>query len=147
MIDYPDSPQSRMSRSWDCGRAMTAAVLLMHGRRVPRLFPATSLDGTHPRSIESVLRASGLRVQSGEMELADLSHHTVGMRRPVIALVRHAGFGHYVGVRGVDRRRVWLYCPDRGNVYQSRAEFLANWWDADGDVRNHQLGIVSWADV
>ncbi len=138
-------PHVRQAESYSCGRAAVEMCFRFHAVR-GRKPQATSFDGTDPRSIEASLRLAGLPVQSGQMTLDDLRHHTRA-GRPVIALVTtESGHGHYVVVAGVERGGVHFLDPDAGpEVVRRRAdEFVAAWADSDRlGVRYECWGIAT----
>jgi ABC-type bacteriocin/lantibiotic exporter with double-glycine peptidase domain len=126
---------------------VTAAVCLgLVGRRRPasdaRALLANSFDGTDPRTLEAFFRRLGLRVQSGEMTPADLTHHTRA-GRPVAALVQLAGGGHWVTVWCADAKAVYWHCPIAGLRSDSPARFRRLWWDWDRfGVHFRQFGVA-----
>jgi hypothetical protein len=69
---------------------------------VSRWLPATPIDGTDPRALESFFRRLGIPAQSGEMDWRDLAYHTA-RGRPVAALVQLDGCGHWVRCGGRPR--------------------------------------------
>jgi hypothetical protein len=103
-------------------------------------IPATPIDGTDPRTIESFCRSIGLRVVSGEMSVDDLKHFTAH-DRPVIAVLS----GHYVVVCGVKRGVVIYHDPAHGLASSSSKAFVERWRDMDrlGAVYN-QFGVCVW---
>jgi hypothetical protein len=82
------------------------------GGPVSALLPATPIDGTDPRALESFFRRLGIPAQSGEMDWRDLAYHTA-RGRPVAALVQLDGCGHWVAVWRATSRRVSWHCPGR----------------------------------
>lgn len=139
-------PDVRQTRSWDCARAVTASVFDLYGLGpVPDPWPGTAMDGTDPRTLESVLWAAGLAVQAGVMTLADLRHQTEAAHRPVIVLTRFKGEGHYQIVRGARNRRVYYQCPVSGMRSDPEPTFLRRWRDIDRwGVHWHRFGITAY---
>lgn len=136
-------PDLRQRDGFSCGPTSAAIVLQHLGRTSPRSFPSCSpVDGTDPLALVPVFRRAGLAVQSGEMSIADLRHHT-RQGRPVVCLVQMDGsYGHYVVVGGVWRRRVYYQCPTRGPWSESATVFASRWWDMGRDVKYYHFGIA-----
>lgn len=129
-------PDRRQVDDWSCG-LVTAGVCLELIGWPPRLaddraadLVATPIDGTDPRSLESLFRRLRLPVVAGEMDWADLAYHT-GRGRPVACLVRLDGSGHWVAVWSASSRRVRWHCPTNGPSEASPAAFRRGWWDWD----------------
>ena len=140
MLALPDTWQYGAA---SCGRAAAACVLRHFGKAADlRGLVTTAIDGTDPRTLESLLRKTGLRVVAGEMTAADLKHFT-GTGRPVIAVVRN----HYVVVAGVARGRVHYQDPQAGPARKLLAEFL-DWWRDDDRLgaAYHRFGIAAGTD-
>jgi predicted double-glycine peptidase len=129
MIELPDI---RQKFDWDCGQ--TCCNIVWRYYRSKRLeIPTTGIDGADPRTIESVLRMSGLCVISGELDYDDLRHFT-RLKRPVITLVQASESqpsGHYVVVCGATRNRVCYQDPLCGHVSQHYTAFKERWHDVD----------------
>jgi hypothetical protein len=119
---------ARQTSEWTCGRAVLETVWDFFGVR-SRPVPSTPLDGTSPDTIEALLWQSGLSLQSGSMDIADLKYHT-GRGRPVVCCVTEAGaVGHWVCVSGVQYRTVFYQCPDDGPSREPIASFEGRWTD------------------
>lgn len=133
-----------------CGAVCAAVVLDLCGyhpdeatERVAKMLPVTAMDGVDPRTMEAFFRRQGLRVQSGEMTIADLRHHTE-QGRPVVCLVKDNG-GHWVVVTGVVRRSVCYHCPIEGEQVKSRTVWAAGWYDVDRFGTEYRgFGITCW---
>lgn len=115
--------------NYSCGPVAVRIALDYLGARGRRV-PASPIDGTDPRTLESALWLAGVAVQAGQMDVDDLRHHT-RKGRPVIALVQEDGVGHWIAVAGVERGRVHSVCPVRGVVAERSDEFDGRWWDSD----------------
>jgi len=132
--------------NFSCGPACARCVLDFFGLAKRGTSSATTpIDGTDPRTIEGFLRRAGLRLQSGEMTVADLKHHTEAMERPVIAAVTFDEEPHYVVVSGVRRGRVYLMDPWRGLVSLTASAFVASWWVGEDrfGARYQSFGIAA----
>jgi len=137
-------PDLRQTDSHSCGRVARDVAVSFFGRRAPRRPPSSSpVDGTDPLALVAEFRLLGFHVQSGEMDLIDLKHHTAA-GRPVVVLTRLGDEGHYQVVAGVARGRVRYQCPANGPGSEPAAAFLARWWDVGRDVRYHQFGLAVW---
>lgn len=145
----PKFTDRRQLDPWSCG-AVTAAVCLeitgieaiIAGELVRTSLSISSLDGTDPRSLESFFRRVGCRVQSGEMTLPDLIHHT-GQGRPIACLVQFDSVGHWSTVYGANTRTVAYHCPIRGIVREAIKSFRKNWQDYDRSGATYDgFGVV-----
>lgn len=142
----PMLPDLRQSRSYDCGDTALRIVCQHHGWKLPPSMVSHPIDGSDPRTLETVLRQAGIRVTSGEMTLSALQHHT-GQGWPTICLVRLDGVGHYIVVESVTDRRIRWQCPSRGPSGSTYRQFLESWGDLDRlGARYHQWGLVPWVD-
>jgi hypothetical protein len=139
-----DLPAILQRNDWSCGQVAARTVFQHFGLR-GKAPPGTPQDGTDPRSIEAAFRLAGLRVQSGEMEVDDLRHHTKA-GRPVVCLVTESdGVGHYVTVAGVRGRTVFYHCSVSGARSELLTRFAARWHDSDRvAVRYERWGIAVW---
>lgn len=129
----------------DCGLAAARCVALYYGRtlRAPTGWPC-SIDGTDPRILEPYFRGNGFGVQSGEMLIDDLRHHT-RMLRPVLSLVQRGGVGHWVVASGVLRGRVHYMDPSLGLTVEPVAAFRERWRDVCRDGSSFRgWGIAVW---
>lgn len=122
-------PDVRQATGYDCGPACVGAVLALFGRPPPAV-PHTPQDGCDPRTVEHVLRSAGLQVVAGEMDAADLTHHT-RHGRPVMTPVQLHGGGHWVVVAGIVNGYVWFHDPAAGPQSMRLGQFLTQWRDAD----------------
>jgi hypothetical protein len=86
------------------------------------------VQGTSPDTVEAMLRAAGLPVVSGTMNLRDLKHFT-SSARPVLCPITDEG-GHWVVVRGVERLRVYYHDPADGPLDKSSKVWLGMWVDS-----------------
>jgi hypothetical protein len=141
-IDLPDLRQ--LPDGFDCG-TVAAEIFWDHFGIKSRPVPATHIDGTSPDVLESLLWDSGMAVQAGTMEVADLKHHT-GRGRPVACCVTEPdGVGHWVVVGGVTRGRVRYQCPLKGPASEPVEAFEKRWADRTRrSVRFERWGIAGW---
>lgn len=135
-----------------CGAVAAAVALDLCGfpadestERVALGLPVTPLDGVDPRTMEAFLRRQGLRVQSGEMTVPDLRHHT-REGRPVLCLTRQDG-GHWVTVVRVYGPAVWYHDPAAGGRSATWKQWEAGWYDVDRyGVEYRRFGIACWRE-
>lgn len=146
-------PIVMQSEQHDCGRAVVRSVFQWWELPIPRTFPCTPIDGTHPRAIEDVLRTGNkLAVVAGSMTVGMLmSNIREGI--PTIVLGQHAtGEGHYsVVVEYLYRTKkqggeaICTMDPSTGYTLTPVAEFVDRWHDRGRDgVNYHQFGIAAW---
>jgi ABC-type bacteriocin/lantibiotic exporter with double-glycine peptidase domain len=130
MIPLPDL---RQTREHDCGAVAVRIALRAIKKRPPAdletLLGTSPIDGTDPRSMESLLRSLGLWVASGSFTLADLHHITT--TRPAICLVTRANIGHYVTVGGIVSGTVHYQCPSEGPCRSGTRSWMKSWRDVD----------------
>lgn len=153
---YPKLPDIRQP-DWDrpaaeviaCGQGVLECIWT-HFDVAIRPVPVTPMDGVGPDTLEAALWHSGLRVQSGTMDLNDLAHHTK-KGRPVICLITEDTTGHWVVVQRVKTRLVmrkgWakakkiryvhLQCPTIGPYWEPARVFVRRWRD-----RTHRRGTI-----
>lgn len=120
---------------YDCGTTAAKAVFRYYNRRLPDLEKVgvpCPIDGTDPRTMESLIRRAGFGVEAGETRISTLRHHT-REGRPAIALVQKDGVGHWVVVCGVERGRVHLMDPYVGQASERVNVFEARWRDVCRD--------------
>jgi ABC-type bacteriocin/lantibiotic exporter with double-glycine peptidase domain len=118
----------RQKNGWTCGRVAIEIVWDYLGLG-NRSVPSTPLDGTSPDTLESVLWQSGVTVQSGSMDLADLQYHTRRGRPVICAVTEESGEGHWVVVAGVRHGKVYFQCPLDGPCKEAAQQFEMRWQD------------------
>jgi ABC-type bacteriocin/lantibiotic exporter with double-glycine peptidase domain len=122
-------PDVRQKHDHDCGAACIDAVLRFHGVAPPLNFSALAnpVQGTAPDTIEAVLRAAGLPVVSGTMDLGDLAYN-VSRKRPVICPVSLHG-GHWVVVGEIGHYTIAYHDPLDGLQSMQIVQWLPQWTD------------------
>ena len=138
-------PKVLQKKGHDCGLAAATCVGRYYGRklRTPDGWPCP-IDGTDPRILEPYFRANGFGVQSGEMVIEDLVHHTRA-QRPVLALVQSHGVGHWVVVSGVSAAGVHFMDPATGLSVEPSGGFWSRWSDVCRDGSSFRgWGIAVW---
>jgi ABC-type bacteriocin/lantibiotic exporter with double-glycine peptidase domain len=140
-------PDLRQSSSYDCGDTAIRIIATHHGWGLPRQMVSNPIDGTDPRTLESVFRADGRFVVSGEFSLTDLIHYTKA-GWPVITLIQLNGVGHYVVVWKILQDSIRFQCPSRGPCRVSHRGFLGSWKDVDRYGTHYRFwGLVAWGEV
>lgn len=127
IADYPVVMQGH---DYDCGSAALDGVFRHFGvrTRATLLRLVNDQDGLHPATLEALLRQTGLKVQSGQMTLDDLRHHTKS-GRPVLCPIDLFG-GHWVTVVGTARGKVHYVCPVGGELKSSYGWWASKWCDS-----------------
>jgi uncharacterized protein len=77
--------------------------------------------------LKRVANTKGYQAAGFKLTLEQLQH----LAAPVIVYVRPLGYNHFAVLRGIDRGRVFLADPSRGNLRMSVGRFLSEW---DGTV-------------
>ncbi len=124
-------PDIRQREAFDCGSAVVDAICQYHGLiQTGPVKLSNAIAGMSPDTLTAVLRGIGYRVLSGPMVggLADLQHYT---RRglPVLCPITLDASGHWVIVRGVERRAVHYHDPDAGPQTMAAQKWLDGWRD------------------
>lgn len=137
-------PDIRQAKPHECGAAAVEAVAAFHRVKRVDIAPlANPVQGMGPDTAAAILRALGLRVLTGSMNVEDLRHLT-RTGRPVLCPVAQFG-GHWVVVRGVERGGVHFHCPIEGPSRLAAADWLAGWRDvSESGQAFHRWGIASF---
>lgn len=141
-----DTPDVRQKDDYRCGPVCMDCAFRLLGARITAsaLDIASPIDGTHPAAIEHGFRAAGLNVCSGSMTVDDLKHHT-RLGRPVLCSTAIFG-GHWVVVRGVQRKRVYYHCPVEGRKSLPVDTWVGLWHDFERTGHAFvQWGIATWS--
>jgi ABC-type bacteriocin/lantibiotic exporter with double-glycine peptidase domain len=137
----------RQKNGYDCGIVAVKVLLKALGKRLTpenEISLSTSpIDGTDPRSIESLLRKLGLHVLSGEMSWQDLAYFT--QTRPVICLITLDNVGHWVVASGLKDGKLHYQDPSGGPRSLGKKKWHDVWCDIDrlGAIYR-QWGIAAW---
>lgn len=124
-----DLPVVKQHDDFSCGAAVFASFTrYWEGRG--RKLKSHPHYGTHPDVLEMAFHSAGYHVLAGVMDLDQL-RFTTARGWPVACLVKADGEGHWVGVRGVYRNRVYLMDPASGPTDVTVGEWLGNWSDFD----------------
>lgn len=141
-----DLPDLRQQTDYDCGACAVDVIARFHGLRArgPAKL-ANAVQGMAPDTVAAVLRSLGLRVLAGPLVggIADLQHYTrAGL--PVLCPITADAGGHWVAVRGVERRRVHYHCPTNGPRTMGLQTWLDGWRDTSASGHDFdRWGIVA----
>ena len=86
-------------------------------------WPMKSVQGFSLLDLKKVVLTKGFRAAGFELTMAQLGKLTA----PVIVFIEPLGYKHFAVLRGVDRGRVYLADPSRGNLRMSVHRFLEEW--------------------
>ena len=73
--------------------------------------------------LKHIAQAKGYRAAGFKLTI----EHLMQLAAPVIVFVQPLGYPHFAVLRGIDRGRVYLADPARGNLRMSIARFLGEW--------------------
>jgi uncharacterized protein len=73
--------------------------------------------------LKQVAQAKGYRAAGFKLTIEQLQQ----LAAPVIVFVQPLGYKHFAVLRGIDRGRVFLADPSRGNLRMSIGRFLSEW--------------------
>ena len=150
LLPFPDT---RQSTSFSCGAAAVQSVLYYYGTDWSEGDFIEELEtspekGTSVAEITAFFQGQGLKVTSGQMDVAQL-RYWVDRFVPVIVLIQawadgvepadhyadQWGDGHYVVVIGYDEKNIYFDDPsildNRGFIPVD--EFMLRWHDVDTD--------------
>lgn len=82
-----------------------------------------ALRGFSLLDLKQVARQKGYRAAGFRLRMSQLAK----VQAPVIVLVEPMGYKHFAVYRGLDRGRVYLADPARGNLRMSLGRFLNEW--------------------
>ncbi len=130
----------------DCGDAALRCVAAFHGFSpsvVRRL--ATAERGTSPEQVEAELKRLGMRVISGEMDIADLKHYCDRQRPPIVVVHwPDSDDSHWIVCRGVSRNHVYYHDVADGLGKKSAAEFTEAWQAAGRVGVYRRWAVIGW---
>ena len=81
------------------------------------------LSGFSLLDLKRAAHAQGYRAAGFTLTLAQLAQ----LKVPVIVFIQPMGYKHFAVIRGIDRGRVYLADPSRGNLRMSVGRFLDEW--------------------
>jgi hypothetical protein len=137
-----DLPVVLPGKGHQCGDGLFGSIT-SYWESVRRRVKCDPWTGKHPLDLEPEFRRRGYQTFSGQMTV-DVLKAVTGMGIPIGCLIQSEGCGHWVGVRGVQRGRVYYMDPDDGNRSLPIAEWEAVWFDRDHhgtEYRNHGLAV------
>lgn len=133
--DIPFRTVVRQQYDYSCGSAAVATLLRYHyGTQVAEteVFQAMFARGDQERirqvgfsmlDMRAYLQSRGFAAEGLRLSLDRLASLNV----PAIALITHAGYRHFVVVKGIDAEHVLVGDPTFGLQAYTRAEFEAVW--------------------
>lgn len=128
----------KQQEDYSCGAAALATLLLYYygeetsesdlltllKQQIPaEEWPMKSVQGFSLLDLKTAARTKGFRAAGFELTIEQLAK----LRAPVIVFIKPLGYKHFAVLRGVDRSRVYLADPSRGNVRMSVSRFLEEW--------------------
>lgn len=139
-----DIQVNKQRNGFTCGPCCCEAVLRFYGCTVPREWPTSAVEGTHPHSLAAILRKRGINVMIGSCTREVLAAH-VRNGNPAIVLLQYGLDSHFCVVNGFEGGYIHFQCPVEGQRKLTPNKFLAEWW-ADGDTPMEflQFAILCW---
>jgi predicted double-glycine peptidase len=128
----------KQERDYSCGSAALATLLIYYyGDQTSEkevldilLAPLSEEEkvkkyqrGFSLLDLKRVAVAKGYRAAGFRLTIQDLAR----LKAPVMVFVEPRGYKHFAVVRGVDRGRVFLADPARGNLRMGISQFLQEW--------------------
>jgi hypothetical protein len=139
-----DTPEIVRPDGYSCGATTFEVMARHHGLDWSRVFRRLSTpDRGMPVPVAlAILQTAFTCYSAGSgWTVADLRHH-LRQGRPVACLVAvDEPADHWVLVRGLDRRRVYLHDPGEGRIDCSLRDWLRRWC---GPVEYDRFGAVGW---
>jgi predicted double-glycine peptidase len=156
----------KQERDYSCGSAALATLLIHYygddtsEKELLELLLAPlsqeekvkkSQRGFSLLDLKRVAVAKGYRAAGFRLTIQDLARLTA----PVMAFVEPLGYKHFAVVRGVDRGRVFLADPARGNLRMGVSQFLQEWSgivfvlgkEGEEKITDHPLALRPPGDV
>ena len=128
----------KQKEDYSCGAAALATLLLYYygedtsevellallkEQIAPEEWPTKSVQGFSLLDLKKVAQVKGFRAAGFELTIQQLAKLTA----PVIVFIEPLGYKHFAVFRGVDRGRVYLADPSRGNLRMSVHRFREEW--------------------
>ncbi len=128
----------KQKEDYSCGAAALATLLLYYyGEETSETellkllkeqisseeWPTKSVQGFSLLDLKKVAKTKGFRAAGFELTIEQLAKLTA----PVIVFIEPLGYKHFAVLRGVDRGRVYLADPSRGNLRMSIHRFMEEW--------------------
>ena len=160
MKELRDQHVVKQERDYSCGSAALATLLIhYYGERTSEqeilemlLTPLSeeerkqkSLRGFSLLDLKRVAVAKGYRAAGFRLKIEDLARLTA----PVLVFLEPMGYKHFAVVRGIDRGRVFVADPARGNLRMGINRFLQEWSgivfvlgkQGEDKIREHSLTL------
>lgn len=126
---------------YDCGKVVARCVLDYYSideSYSNRIIP-TPTSGTSPVVLQQTFQLAGLHVAQGNWTIDVVKR----LRDPFIAYINaYDGIDHYVVVRGVQRNRVYVFCPEDGLVSYPLPQFLSRWHSVTNNLPIKNGGML-----
>ena len=128
----------KQKEDYSCGAAALATLMLYYygedtsEREILKLleaqiseeeWPTKSIQGFSLLDLKGVAKTKGFRAAGFELTVEQLSQ----LAAPVIVFIKPLGYKHFAVLRGIDRGRVYLADPSRGNLRMSVHRFMEEW--------------------
>lgn len=128
----------KQERDYSCGSAALATLLIYYygqdtsEKEVLEMLLAPLSEeqkkqkyqrGFSLLDLKRVALEKGFRAAGFRLTIRDLAR----LKAPVLVYVEPLGYKHFAVVRGVDRGRVFLADPSRGNMRMGVSQFLQEW--------------------
>ncbi len=128
----------KQEKDYSCGAAALATLMLYYygedtsevellkllkQQISPEEWPKKSVQGFSLLDLKKVAQTKGFSAAGFELTIEQLAQLTA----PVIVFIEPLGYKHFAVLRGVDRGRVYLADPSRGNLRMSIHRFLEEW--------------------
>ena len=128
----------RQTRDYSCGAAALATILTYHlgketsedeimtyifAKSDPETIKKVQERGVSLLDLKNFAEALGFKSAGYKVSVSQLKR----LDRPAITLINHNGYSHFIVLKGVADREVFLADPARGNTVMGLEEFLRMW--------------------
>ena len=128
----------KQKEDYSCGAAALATLFLYYyeedtsEREILKMleaqiseeeWPTKSVQGFSLLDLKGVAKTKGFRAAGFELTIEQLAQ----LAAPVIVFIEPLGYKHFAVLRGIDRGRVYLADPSRGNLRMSVHRFMEEW--------------------
>ncbi len=158
--DLRDRFVVKQNQDYSCGAAALATLLsyyygehtseheiltLLKAQIPEEEWDRKSIMGFSLLDLKDVAHTKGFRAAGFELTIEQLTQ----LQAPVIVFIEPLGYKHFAVLRGIDRGRVYLADPSRGNLRMSIHRFLEEWSgiifvlgkDEEDTIRDYPLAI------
>ena len=128
----------KQDKDYSCGAAALATllryyygeqtseqeILTLLREHIPKdAWDKKSITGFSLLDLKGVANTKGFRAAGFQLTIEQIAR----LRAPVIVFIEPLGYKHFAVLRGIDRGRVYLADPSRGNLRMSINRFLDEW--------------------